>query len=158
MSGLDFPRTKCPPKAFPIPGHPLLQGSITIWIQSARPRKGPGKRKFSRPYCTARFYFGLRYPRSELRLAAVVLIPGRRSFSFNVDLFVVVAESRSHMMFLLLRPIFLDTAPFSWTHKIASGFPPRRGEAEEIFGAVSEDLSRGTGGTGKSIDKAGGTR
>src|SRR5437879_7644893 len=87
----------------------IISGSIMIWIQSARPRKGPGKRKFSWPYCTARFYFGLRYPRSELRLAAVVLIPGRRSFSFNVDLFVVVAESRSHMMFLVLRPIFLDT-------------------------------------------------
>ena len=47
---------------------PLLQGSITIWSQSPRPGQGPRKRKFLRPYCTARFYFGVRYPQVEPRL------------------------------------------------------------------------------------------
>src|SRR6266576_3479935 len=41
----------------------IITGSITISSQSPRRRKGPGKRKLSRPYCSARFYVGARYPR-----------------------------------------------------------------------------------------------
>jgi len=61
------------------------------------------------------------------------------------------------MMFLVLRPIFPGTQDRGFPQRAAS---PRRGGAQEIFGAVSENLSGGTGKyrkikTGKSIDKAG---
>jgi len=59
----------------------------------------------------------------------------------SVDLIVVVAESRLRMMFLVLQPIFLAyTRPRSPVGGFRHG-----GEAQEIFGGVSEDLSGETG-------------
>src|SRR5258708_28765104 len=62
------PLTKYPSNASPMPGCHHYRAGSRCGTNLQKPRKGPGNRKYMWRHCTARFNFGVRYPRVETEL------------------------------------------------------------------------------------------